>query len=195
MNGPRIPIDIIKKGNLNKLAEELLGQYRKSAKLYQTSALLVPLGDDFTWGTQKEWDLQYKNYKKLIQFINKNYRGVEIRFGTLEDYFRLVKEEKVPETFPMVSGNFFTYADRYTDYWSGFYSLRPFWKRMGRELESYLRSSEIMYSLYLARLQHPQHLADLQTNILDGRKALSLFQHHDAITGTCRSGVIKVFLT
>jgi alpha-mannosidase II len=48
-----------------------LDQYKKKAMLYKTNTLLVPLGDDFRWENDAEWEAQMTNYQKIFDYINK----------------------------------------------------------------------------------------------------------------------------
>ncbi|KAK7571097.1 hypothetical protein V9T40_014701 [Parthenolecanium corni] len=178
-------------------AQTLLDQYKKKAELYSTNVLLVPLGDDFRFDVTSEWDQQYINYQKLFDYMNNNPElYVEAKFGTLEDYFEALLTEKQQKQFPSLSGDFFTYADRDDHYWSGYFTSRPYYKRMDRELISHLRSAEILHAI--AWKSAPFHLSKwLLTEdsgfielLRNARSNLSLFQHHDGITGTAKDFVV-----
>ncbi|RZC36724.1 alpha-mannosidase 2 [Asbolus verrucosus] len=192
----KVPPQEINDKNVARRAELLLDQYRKKSKLFKTNVVLAPLGDDFRYDHPTEWDVQYNNYQKLFDHMNSNLKlNVQAQFGTLTDYFEALHKERKESDFPTLSGDFFTYADRDDHYWSGYYTSRPFYKRMDRILLSYIRAAETILTLaYLSGKPGSSWITDrevgLEKQLSDARKALSLFQHHDGITGTAKDHVV-----
>uniref|UniRef100_A0A224X5V1 Alpha-mannosidase n=1 Tax=Panstrongylus lignarius TaxID=156445 RepID=A0A224X5V1_9HEMI len=192
----KVPPQIITDKNVAHRAELIVDQYKKKAQLYASNVLLVPLGDDFRYDHFTEWDEQYNNYQRLFDYVNNNSdMNTELQFGTLADYFEELNKEKPREYFPTLSGDFFTYADRDDNYWSGFYTSRPFYKRMDRVLISYLRSAEFLLWEILRKnkyVEGPMKILEyLKEELYEARSHHSLFQHHDAITGTSKDHVVQ----
>uniref|UniRef100_A0A803W2A9 mannosyl-oligosaccharide 1,3-1,6-alpha-mannosidase n=1 Tax=Ficedula albicollis TaxID=59894 RepID=A0A803W2A9_FICAL len=196
----KVPPRAITDANVAERAQLLLDQYRKKSKLYRSKVLLVPLGDDFRYDKPQEWDAQFLNYQRIFDFLNSRPDlHVQAQFGTLSDYFdALYKKVGIvpgmrPPGFPVLTGDFFSYADREDHYWTGYFTSRPFYKSLDRVLESHLRGAEILYSLALAHARragadgrYPRSDYALLTN---ARRNLGLFQHHDAIAGTAKEAV------
>ncbi|MFS8011185.1 putative glycosidase [Helianthus anomalus] len=195
--------------NVKERALKLLDQYKKKSTLYRTNTLLIPLGDDFRYISIDEAEAQFRNYQMLFDYINSSPElNTEAKFGTLEDYFRTVREEaeKINYTrpgeigsgqvpgFPSLSGDFFTYADRQQDYWSGYYVSRPFFKSVDRVLEHTLRATEMTMAFLLGFCQRAQ-CEKLPTGfthkLTAARRNLALFQHHDGVTGTAKDHVVQ----
>ncbi|XP_051117304.1 alpha-mannosidase 2-like [Andrographis paniculata] len=195
-------------GNVKERALKLLDQYRKKSTLYRTNTLLIPLGDDFRYVSVDEAEAQFRNYQRLFDYINSDPSlNAETKFGTLDDYFRTLRDEsdKIKYSvageigsgeiggFPSLSGDFFTYADRNQDYWSGYYVSRPFFKAVDRVLEQTLRGAEMMMVFLLGYCQRGQ-CEKLPTSfsykLISARRNLALFQHHDGVTGTAKDHVV-----
>ncbi|XP_015782314.1 alpha-mannosidase 2 isoform X2 [Tetranychus urticae] len=185
----KVPPQRITDQNIAQRAAMLVEQYRKKATLYRKNSLLVPLGDDFRFDKLVEWDNQVTNYQKLFDYINaKTDWNIEIKWGTLSDYFESFDDSDLPA----LSGDFFTYADRDDNYWSGFYTTRPYFKRLDRILESYVRGAEILFSIGSMLSDIDATVKDRLSNALNvARTNLAIFQHHDGITGTAKDPVVN----
>uniref|UniRef100_A0A671SCC4 Alpha-mannosidase n=1 Tax=Sinocyclocheilus anshuiensis TaxID=1608454 RepID=A0A671SCC4_9TELE len=201
----RIPPQAITDNNIQERVQTLLDQYRKKSKLFRTNVLLAPLGDDFRYAEAVEWDQQFENYQKLFDYMNSHPElHVQAQFGTISDYFEALRKSTGMDpvgmnvgqlALPVLSGDFFTYADRDDHYWSGYFTSRPFYKRLDRVLESHLRAAEVLYSLTLANIQKYGQPSDYPAVdnyklLTEARRNLGLFQHHDAITGTGKDWVV-----
>ncbi|XP_053682330.1 alpha-mannosidase 2 [Sabethes cyaneus] len=187
--------------NIESKADLLMEQYSRTASLFPHNVALIPVGDDFRYNKEKEMEQQYANYKKLIDYINENrnkYKA-DIKFGTPKDYFAAVKERY--ETFPILKGDFFVYADIFNEgrpaYWSGYFTTRPYYKILSRELEHNLRSLEILFTLAFNRARQASNSNAFKIyeknyeKMILARRNLGLFQHHDAITGTSKANVMR----
>lgn len=123
--------------------------------------------------------------------------NAEIVFGTPKDYFREIRKRE--KSFPKLKGDFFVYSDIFSEgrpaYWSGYFTTRPYMKILGRELEANLRSAEILYTIAMnSAKQLGQDIKLYETyfeKVVKARRSLGLFQHHDAITGTSKSFVMR----
>nr|CAI5837109.1 unnamed protein product [Callosobruchus analis] len=187
--------------NVKEKAELLLEQYFKTGSLFPHNTVLMPLGDDFRYNIREEWDQQYLNYIKLIDYINahKAEYKAEVMFGTPATYFQEIMKRY--SQYPTLKGDFFVYSDIFTEgrpaYWSGYFTTRPFMKLLDRELEANLRAAEILYTVALNSAKQNRLTSYLKVlerdfeKLVKARRNLALFQHHDAITGTSKSFVMR----
>ena len=185
------PID---QSNVQSRAELLLEQYGRTGSLFPHNVVLVPLGDDFRYNNAAEFDQQYDNYMKLMEYINQRQDKyfASVTFGNLTDYFSAVRERM--SQFSTLTGDFHVYSDVFSDgnpaYWSGYYSTRPFLKKLSRQLAAKLRSAEILFSLSKDQSQELLLKGSAYEELETARRNLGLFQHHDAITGTSKHFVM-----
>lgn len=178
--------------NVGERARKLLDQYRKKSKLFakgtesNTRVVLTLLGDDFRYDSDREAAAQFENYEKLFEYINNTPQlNAEASFGTLRDYFALVDKARPISKSPSVTGDFFSYADRTTNYWTGFFNSRPFLKWFDRRIEHWLQAADTMLSIGILSGKIGESAAEeIYKKIRSGTRELDLFQHHDAITGT-----------
>jgi alpha-mannosidase len=157
--------DFITDANVQEKADLMMKMYTKTASLFTHNVALIPIGDDFRFDREIEFDQQYVNYKKLIDFINANsetrYDKASIQFGTPIDYFREI-EKRQEHKFPSFVGDFFPYADInhgiHAAYWTGYFTTRPFPKLLNRELEHNLRSLEILFTIAFNRARQDNQI-------------------------------------
>lgn len=191
----------ITKENIARQARYLYDQYKMKAGLYRYNTVLVPVGDDFRFDTSLEWDTHYHNYKKVMDYINNEDWNMTIQFGTLKDYFRLLRDEElkrsksVDDNIPVLKGDFFPYSDQNSDYWTGYFSTRPFHKQLSRDIEDNLRAADILSLLSNSQckkygIDFERH-HDVARKLQEVRRNLGLFLHHDAITGTAKPHVVE----
>uniref|UniRef100_A0AC34F0L8 Alpha-mannosidase n=1 Tax=Panagrolaimus sp. ES5 TaxID=591445 RepID=A0AC34F0L8_9BILA len=183
--------------NIVERATTLADQYRKKGQLFKTNVVLVPLGEDFRWNWDSEWQAHHSNYIKLFNFMNnKTEWNMKVKFGTLEDYFTAVHRSIKKEDIKTLSGDFFTYADHDDHYWSGYYTSRPFYKHMDRTVQHYVRAADIAYASWQWKTKASRTSVEDFPGILfydllvTARRHLSVFQHHDGVTGTAKNDVV-----
>lgn len=167
--------------NVKERSLKILDQWRKKAALHSSNAVFIETGFDFSYIYKESLEVIYSNYKPMMEYINSHPElNTRVKWGTISDYFDKIKKSNV--NFPSLSGDFFTYADRLDEYWSGYYTTRPFFKNLDRVLESSIRRTEILFSFHREK-------GDVE-KLTKARNTLSLFQHHDAITGTAKHHVV-----
>ena len=191
--GDTIPV-WINDQNIAERARLLYEQYRITADLYKFKTLYIGLGEDFSYGKPEDWHLVYSNFMRLMKYMNsRKYWNVSIKFGTLKDYFKTVKQNEeisLSAKFKFLSGDFFPYSDWDNDYWTGFYTTRPFHKAFARELERVIRISDV-FLVFLYSRDANSKISDyntfresLSSRLRGSRRILNTFLHHDGITGT-----------
>lgn len=186
--------------NVAEQARKLSEQFRITGDLYKYNTLYIGLGEDFSYPRPHQWDNMYKNYEKLISFINlQKSWNMTVKFGTLTEYFTRIRDEdrkmaghsektrNTAQTFPTLSGDFFPYTERNQEFWTGYFTTRPLNKRFSREIESLVHAADIfnvvVYSLF--KYYGVEFTAsDAVTQGLQiARRELGMFMHHDGITG------------
>ncbi|TKR57998.1 hypothetical protein L596_030627 [Steinernema carpocapsae] len=177
--------------NVELFANQLADQYRKLSKFYRYPSILVPVGDDFFFSVLEDWIVIRQNYRQILDFINTNPKyNMTVRFATPREFFASIPKEGKASA-PSLSGDFFPYMDdRRGPFpaWTGFYAHLPYHKRMGRIVEAKLRSLDLL------RIAAASDSTGLEKSLIDSRRNLALFQHHDGITGTSKKHVMADFL-
>ncbi|KAL0029171.1 hypothetical protein WJX79_000097 [Trebouxia sp. C0005] len=134
--------------------------------------ILIPFGSDFQWISAHQY---YKNVDKLIHYINADGR-INAFYSTPAEY--VAAKHTYNHSWPLKTDDFFPYADCPVCYWTGYFTSRATSKGWIREATAYLQAARQLEVLTQSQssAKHPN------TDSLE--EAVSLLQHHDAITGT-----------
>eukprot|EP01132_Coremiostelium_polycephalum_P000649 gene649-803_t len=186
--------------NTQETANSFVRQLNRMSHFYKSKVLMVVFGDDFRYRYAHQ---EFKRNDMLMNYViqhKKQYGIKEIRYSTLSEYFTLAEKDLRTrnQSVPVFYKDFFPYITDYVDPWTGYYTTHPRLKRQIRDVSSLLRTVDVFYSLLTSTLSTTskslESLMGLYYDIEESRQSLSITQHHDSVTGTARSYVMKDYL-
>lgn len=155
--------------NVDSRIDEFVKAAEDLAKMTRGNNIMFTMGSDFNFEPAYRW---YLNLDKLIKYANADGR-VNAFYSTPEKYVAMKKAER--REWPEFEGDFFPYADGPHQFWTGYFTSRPGFKRFARANSELLQTVRQLAALH----KYPR-----PPSLLGFEEAMGIAQHHDAVSGT-----------
>lgn len=163
--------------NVQERVDAFVARCREQAGVTRGGDIMLTIGSDFQFANAH---LQFKNLDKLIHHVNADGR-VNAFYSTPAQY--VAAKHGYGARWPLKEDDFFPYADFPHAFWTGYFTSRPASKGYIRAATSYLQGARQLEAF----IGLPGKEGGPTTEALE--EAVSLLQHHDAITGTAKQHV------
>ncbi|KAL8049130.1 hypothetical protein ABFX02_06G001300 [Erythranthe guttata] len=167
--------DLLFDYNVEQRVDDFVAAAVAQANLTRTNHIMWTMGTDFRYQYAVSW---FRQMDKFIHYVNLDGR-VNALYSTPSIYTDA--KYAANEKWPLKTGDFFPYADRENAYWTGYFTSRPALKGYVRMLSGYYLAARQLefFACRFGSGPSTDALAD----------ALSIAQHHDAVSGTQRQHV------
>ncbi|KAI6209380.1 Alpha-mannosidase [Aphelenchoides besseyi] len=189
--GAKNIVDLKNPELVKEMAESLAEQVQKKRDLFNHDSVFLNIGEDFRYVSPLEFPTIDYNFKQIFEYLEQNPKlNVKGRFGTLKDYFDSIPSLS-KDKINSLSGDFYVYTDRDDHYWSGYFTSRPYFKQLDRTHHQFVRAADILFTAAMSSGVDEGTLRKLFPSLVQARRDLSLFQHHDGVTGTAQPDVMR----
>ena len=180
---------------LNTRAYGFLNNVEKEMAGFKHNQYILFFGCDFTFVEDSN---NFLNIEKLMEYINNDRelnKKIELKYSTLNEYFNEVERDLIStdnlKNIVDYNEDFLPYIDWTKMVWTGFYTSRPYIKGKIRESSIFLQLNSILNAEFMLLQNQKEDFFDISWNSLH---AVSISQHHDAITGTAKTFVNDDYL-
>ena len=110
-------------------------------------------------------------------------QNIKVKYSTAKEFFEATYEanRKAEKELNLYEEDFFPYLFEHNEYWTGFYTTFPFFKKTVRQFSDYASSISFLSSLDMFTQDDESHVIE---NIEKLMESQAVMYHHDAITGT-----------
>eukprot|EP01133_Synstelium_polycarpum_P015071 gene15071-17840_t len=182
----------------DRVSKKFFNLFKNVRDYYRTDVIMIPLGDDFTYTEQDEFDINDDLLKTMrSKMAEHNIR--DIRYATLTEFFDMMIPKLQSTSIPIYKQDFFPYVTNGVEPWSGFYSSHSLFKKQVRDASTTIRTADMFYGLAMSKAKsfNDSHLPELSSfykGMKTARRNIAITQHHDSVTGTARSYVMNDYM-
>jgi hypothetical protein len=164
--------------------------FKAISEAYLTNEILFLFGDDFSF---QEPNRTFNNVEAMMTAFkdNDSYNdSINFFYSTPSQYFKALEEKKAQ--FPIFKDlDFFPYADPRLDYWTGYFTSRPYLKGLVRDSRTYIDTASELLLNYIVSLKENINVKSYVDGLNSLRREQNLLQHHDGVSGTSREEVAQ----
>ncbi|XP_009459998.1 PREDICTED: lysosomal alpha-mannosidase [Nipponia nippon] len=165
--------------NVDSIVSAFLRIAASQAERYRTNHIIMTMGSDFHYENANLW---FKNMDKLIAHVNArqaNGSRVHVLYSTPSCYLWELYQANL--SWSLKTDDFFPYADGPHQFWTGYFTSRPAFKRYERLSNNFLQICSQLEAL-AGPVAREGPYGPGNSSVL--REAVAVAQHHDAVTGT-----------
>uniref|UniRef100_A0A1Y1KZL6 Alpha-mannosidase n=1 Tax=Photinus pyralis TaxID=7054 RepID=A0A1Y1KZL6_PHOPY len=179
--------------NLKEKVSSFTAFVKAQSSNYTSNNIMMAMGDDFTY---QDAHYNYRNLDTLIkayedvEHLDNKLRRIRLHYSTPNCYVKAVNEYAKQKglKYKVKTDDFIPYASDSSSYWTGYYTSRPTQKRLERQGNNLLQVAKQLTSVGPDSKTQNERISEL-------REAMSVMQHHDAITGTEKTKVAMDYVT